>query len=198
MRVVGIEVALADQIVDEALLIFRRQRQIELVLIDRLDQQLVDRADEVGLDLAQADLLVRQRAGGVALEVEVVGVGFVEEDLHRNAELAAVVQHAVVRVRNAPRADVDVLAFVERADLALAAELRCARALAHRPLQAADALARFEHLVVVAKLAEFVADDQAGHAAAENEDLGLRRLAAQARASGPRSPPSDPTTSSRS
>ena len=47
------------------------QRQIELVLIDRLDEQLVGVADHVGLDFAQPHALVGQRPGGCAFVIEV-------------------------------------------------------------------------------------------------------------------------------
>ena len=67
--------------------------------------------------------LLDERPGGVAFVVEVRGVGLVDEDLQRDAKLLAVVQHAGVRVRNAPWADVDVQTLVERADLTLAADL---------------------------------------------------------------------------
>jgi hypothetical protein len=99
--------------------------------------------------------------------------------LEGDAEFAAVVQHRFVRVGNAPWTDVDVLPFVERADLALAAHFGVLGTLSDRPLKATDAVTRLEHLVVVAELAQFIADDHARQAAAENEDLGLWRASTQ-------------------
>ena len=78
-------------------------------------------------------------------------------------------------------ADVDVQSLVERADLALAADLGVLGAAAHRPVQAADAVARFEDAEVVAELAELVADGQPGHAGAEDQHLRAARPAGQRR-----------------
>ena len=66
--------------------------------------------------------------------------------------------------------------LVRRGYLPLAADFGVLRATAHRPLQAADPVARLEHLVVVAQLAELVAHDQAGEARAEDEHPAFGRL----------------------
>ena len=86
-----------------------------------------------------------------------------------------------MRIRNAPRPDVDVLPLVERAHLPLAADFGVLGAAFDRPLQSADAIARFEHLIVVAKLAELVADDHAGQSAAEDQHFRLRGTPGQLR-----------------
>ena len=124
VAVIGrIEIALCDEKADQPLLVLSRQREIQLPLIDRLDEQLVDASDQVGLDLAQPQPGICQRACGASLVVEIRAVRLVQENLQRNAELLAVVQHAGVRVRNAPGADVDVLPLVKGADLAFTADL---------------------------------------------------------------------------
>ena len=154
VRVAGlVEIPLDDQEVDETLLVFLRQRQIEFALIDRLGQQLAGVADHVGLHFAQADALACQRSDALALVVEVRGLGFVDEDLKRDVELLAVLEDAGVEVGDAPRSRVEVHAFVEGADLALAADFRVFRALAHGPRDATDPFARFEHAHVVSEFA---------------------------------------------
>ena len=80
-------------------------------------------------------------------------------------------------VRNAPGPDVDVLTLVERADLPLAADLRVLRAAADGPLQTADSVAGLEDLVVVAELAELVADDETREPGAQHQHPGLGRPA---------------------
>jgi hypothetical protein len=136
---------------------------------------------DVGLDLAQAHLLVRERTGTVAFEIEVVRIRFVQEHLHRNVQLPAVVQHRFMRIRDAPRPDVDVLPLVKCAHLPLTADFGMLVALLDRPLQAADAIARFEQLVVVAELAELVAHDHARESAAKHQHLRLRGTSRQLR-----------------
>ncbi len=179
----AVEVAVAHEELGQALLVVGGERRVQLTLVDGLDEQLVDLAEEVGLHLAHADALVRQRPGDRAFAVEVVGVGVVEEHLHRHAELAAVAEDAGVRVRDAPGADVHVLALVPVADLRLAAgaEFRVCGALADAPRDAADAVTRLQHLIVVAELAELVGHDQPGGAGAEDQHLGPGRLAGERR-----------------
>jgi hypothetical protein len=61
-----------------------------------------------------------------------------------------------VRVGDPPRADVDVLPFVEGADLTLTADLGVAQCRVVRPRQSADAVAGFEEAEVVAEFVELV------------------------------------------
>ena len=82
-------------------------------------------------------------------------------------------------VRNAPRADVHIQALVERTDLTLAVDLGMFGAAADGPVDAADAIARLENAEVVAELVQFVGDDEAGDAGAEDDDVGFRGTASE-------------------
>jgi hypothetical protein len=86
-----------------------------------------------------------------------------------------------VRVWDPPRADIDVLALVERAHLPLAAGFGVLRAATHRPTQPADAIACFEDPEVVAQLRQFIPEHETGHAGTEHQDLGFRGASAQCR-----------------
>ena len=167
----AIQVALGYQVADEALLVLGRERQVELLLIDRLDDELVRVADHVGLDLAQPHAFVGEGPGRASLVEEVRALGFVDEQFDRNVQLPAVVQHAGVRERDAPRAHVHVETVVERADLTLAANLGVLSAATDGPGQAANAVARLEDAVVVAQLAQLVTEHETGHPGAENQHL---------------------------
>ena len=73
--------------------------------------------------------------------------------------------------------DVDVLTLVEGADLPLTADFGVLRAAADGPLQTADSVASFQDLVVVAELAELVADDETGEPCAQHQHSRLGRPA---------------------
>ncbi len=103
------------------------------------------------------------------------------EILERHAEQAAVRQQAVVVVRYAPRARVDVEAGVEFAVLGLAAEFGVGVAAAQAHGAAAGAGVVFQHLHPVAGLAQFVGGDHAGHARTEHQHRSAGRHAAQLR-----------------
>ena len=87
-----------------------------------------------------------------------------------------------MREGQTPRSAIHIQTFVEVADLLVAAlELDVLGALARGPVQAADALARFDDANVVAELAEFVGRDQTRHTGAKDDHLVLGRLTGQLR-----------------
>src|SRR5262245_37592645 len=108
--------------------------------------------DHVGLDFPQTNALVRERAGGVPLVEEIGGIRLVDEDLQRATELLAVVQDAGMCIRNAPRADVDVLALVKCADLTFPADLGVLASATDGPRQSTHAIAGFEDPEVIPEL----------------------------------------------
>src|SRR6185295_4770219 len=106
---------------------------------------------------------------------EVRRIRFVDEDLQRDAQLLAVVEDPGVRVRNAPRADVEMLSVVERAHLTftLWTNLGVLAAASDRPRESADAVARLENADVVSELGELVRGHQPGDAGADDDDPGV-------------------------
>ncbi len=184
VRVIGgIQIPGLHEKVDEVLLVLRRHGEIELVLIDRLHEQLVDVAGEIGLHLAPADALLRERPGGLTLVIAVVALGVVGERLDAHAQIAAVVQDAGVHVGNAPGPHVHVETIVERAHLLLAtgAELGVRCTAAHRPVQSPDAVARLEDPEIVSQPAELVPQHEARDAGAEDQHLAPFRPAGERR-----------------
>ena len=123
-----------------------------------------------------------ERTECVSFLVEIIRVARVDEDLQGYAQLLAVPEHAGVCIGNAPRAGVEVLAFVESANLALAIDLLVAGAAPDGPAETADPVARFEDLIVVAELAKLVANGQSRQARTEHEDAGAGCSALQGRA----------------
>jgi hypothetical protein len=176
-----VEIPLGHEEVDEPLRIVGGQRQIELMLVDRFDQQLVGISDYVGLDFAQPHAPVRQWPPSPTFVIEIRRVGFVQKDLKRDAELLAVVQYARVRVRDPPRADIQVKPLVKGADLALSIELGVLGTAPDGPVDPADPVARLEHAKVVAKLTELVGDDETGDAGAEDDNFGFCRTSGERR-----------------
>jgi hypothetical protein len=105
----------------------------------------------------------------------------VHHDLERDVELLRVVQGRLVVERDAPRAVVDVQAVVEAARLRLAAQLLQCEALARRLAASAREGPRFQHLDLVAELAQFIRRRHAGQARAEDDDLLAPAAAGQCR-----------------
>ncbi len=167
----GVEVALADEEGDEALLVRGRQRHVERVLVDGFRHQLAGVAHHVGLHLTQPDLLRGQWSEVVALVVEVRRLVLVDEDLDGHAELLAVAEDAGVPVREAPRTAVVIETLVEVADLRFAAgsDLGVRRSAPQRPVHAAYAITRLENADVVSQLAELVAHRHPRNARAQDD-----------------------------
>ena len=177
-----VEVTLGDEERDELLLVLGAQRQSRAFWFDSLGQEFARVAEQIGLDFAEPHALARERTEILPFVEEVRGFGFVDEDLERYPELLAVAEHACVPVRQSPRTAVQVQALVEIADLLLArTELRVRGAAADRPVDAADAVARFEDRDAVAKLAELVGHGHPRHAGAKDDDLGACRAAGEHR-----------------
>jgi hypothetical protein len=86
-------------------------------------------------------------------------------------------QQAIVVVRDAPRAGIDVEALVELAFLRVAAEFGDRVAAAYGPVTAASAAIVFEDLHLVAGLAQFESRQHAGQARAKNQHRGALRIA---------------------
>ena len=118
--------ALDAEIFDEFLAVLARERRVELVLMHGLRDEFRGVATPVGVDLAPVHLRK-------TVAVEVGGLVDVRERLQLHAEFAAVVERRVMVARDAYRARVEILPFVERAHLLLAASLRLRRAAAHAP-----------------------------------------------------------------
>src|SRR5690606_10383631 len=99
-----------------------------------------------------------QRPDLLTFEIEVGRFGFVDEDLERHAQFAAVVEHTRMPVRDAPGPAVDVLALVEGAALCFApfAHFRVRGTAPDGPVHAADAVARLENGDGIAELLQFV------------------------------------------
>jgi hypothetical protein len=152
-----------------------RDKLVQAVLLQRLAQQLGHVAVEVGLHLAQA---LRLAAVGLP-RMQERGVVDLREGLERHAQPVRVIEHAVVVVRDAPRAGVEVQAGVELAVLHGAAELGVGVAAAQRPRAAAGARVVLEHLHAVAGLAQLEGRDEARHARAEHQHRGALRRALQ-------------------
>src|SRR5262249_26431719 len=86
-----------------------------------------------------------------------------------DVEASAIVEHAVVMVRNAPWTGIEIESGGEFASLRAATELGVAVAAAQRPATAAGAVVVFEHLDAVACLAQFERRDQSGEAGTQDE-----------------------------
>ena len=129
----------------------------------------------VGLDLAVALRLAAERAAAVQVGVVVD----LHERLERHAEPLAVAQHAAVVIGNAPRTRIDVQVLVELALLRDAAEFRVAVAAAQAPIASARPAVVFQHLHLVAGVAQLVGGAHAGHARAQNQHRGAPGRALQ-------------------
>ena len=107
--------------------------------------------------------------GSVVLQVG--GAAGVDLDLELDAELAAVAEDSGVDGRQARGADVLIVAGVEGAGLGGAVEEGDGVAAADGPVAAAGTGAGFEDGAVEAEGTHLVGGDQAGDAAAEDDDL---------------------------
>src|SRR5262249_59449737 len=119
----------------------------------------------IGLDLAIA---LRLAVEG-ALRMEPGVVVHLNERLERDVETSAIVEHAVVMVRNAPWSGIEIESRGELASLRAAAELGVAVAAAPRPATTAGTVVVFEHLDAVAGLAQLERRDQSGEASTQDE-----------------------------
>src|SRR6202020_3348164 len=96
-------------------------------------QQLCDVSLIVGLDLPEALRLARKCAATVQVGVVID----LEKWLQGNPQKLRVMHHAVMVIRNSPRARIDVQILVEFALLRMAAELRVAIAAPQCPVSTA-------------------------------------------------------------
>ena len=87
--------------------------------------------------------------------------------------------HAVMVIRNSPGARIDVQILVEFALLREAAEFRVPVAAAQRPISAAGSGVVFEHLNLVAGVAQLIGRGQPSHAGAEDQHRGIARRSLQ-------------------
>ena len=105
-------------------------------------------------------------------------------DLHkrfeRDAQAFAVVEHATMVIRQAPGTRIDVEAGIELALLGLSSQFRVAIAAAQRPVAAARARVVFQHLHLVARIAQLVGGDQSGNSGTQHQNRGALRCGAQA------------------
>ena len=184
--VLGVQIPGTDEERHQPLLVLRAQRRVDLPLVHRLGQQLRGRAPQVGLDLPQPHLPARQRPELRVLFVEVVGISGVDEDLERHAQLGTVPQHTCVGVGQSPRAAVEIQPLVELADLGFTVDLGVRCATLDGPAEPPHPLARFEHLVVVAQLAELVPHHEPGNTGTQHDDPRARPAALERRPLGGR------------
>jgi hypothetical protein len=92
------------------------------------------------------------------------------EGLERNAELAAVIEHPVMMVRNTPWPGIEIQALVESTDLFVSAEFGVFIATAQCPVTTACACVVFKHLDRIARLAQLISRDQASQTRAEDKN----------------------------
>lgn len=163
--VLRVEVAVAGQIAEQALLIDAGQLAIQGALVDGLGQQLREGAAGVVHRLAVGHDL--------ALVVQLGGAVAVDHHFQRDLEVAAIAQDRVMGLGQARRPGVHVVvtAFVPVDDLVWPVVLLDHRALAHAPGAAARPVAGLKHRDLVAGLAQLVGGDQARDACAQNGDL---------------------------
>jgi hypothetical protein len=140
---------------------------VERAVGDALGEQFADVAAGVVDDLALDHGLAA--VGGIVLQEG--GAAGVDLDFELDAELAAVAQHGGVHGGQARGADVLVVAGIEGAALRAAVEQRDGVAAADGPVAAAGAGAGFEHGAVEAEGLHLIRGDEAGDAAAEDDDL---------------------------
>ncbi len=129
----------------------------------------------VGLDRAIA---LRLAAKG-ACAVQVGVVVDLKERFQRHTQPLGVMHHAVMMVRNAPWAGIDVQILVEFALLGGTAEFGVVVAAAQAPIAAAGAAVVLQHLHFIAGISQLVSGAHTGHAGAQNQDRGARRRTLQ-------------------
>ena len=169
--VIFVERAPLAQRLQQNLLILGADSRIQCLLLRCFGQQLGDMPLVVRLDLAVALRSTAKCAAAVDIGVVVD----LEKGLQRNAEELDVMHHAVMVIGNSPGARIDVQVLVEFALLREAAELRVPVAAAQRPISAAGSGVVFEHLNLVAGVAQLIGCGQSGHAGAEDQHRGIAR-----------------------
>jgi len=117
------------------------------------------------MQAAEALRLAAERAARVHVGIEID----LRERLERHLEALRIVEHRVMMVWNAPRPGIEVVAGIEFAALAKAAEFGVLVATTQRPRAAAGALVVFEHLDLVAGAMQFEGRDESGHSGAEHQ-----------------------------
>src|SRR5258708_2943842 len=117
----------------------------------------------VGLDLPKAPRLAAEGAAAVQIGVVI----HLQERLERHAEPLAVAQHAAVVIGDSPGTGIDVQVLVESALLSESAELRVAVAAAQTPIAPACTAVEFQHLHLVAGVAQLEGCAQPGQARSE-------------------------------
>src|ERR1700690_2854448 len=120
----------------------------------------------VGLDLAKALGLPAESLAAVQVSVVVD----LEKGLELDAEALDVMHHAVMVIRNPPRARIDVQVLVKFALLREPAQFGIAVAAAKAPVAATGSSVVLQDLNRVAGVAQLVRGGHPGHAGAENED----------------------------
>src|SRR5580658_5715304 len=106
----------------------------------------------IGLDLAIATRLAPE--GLAAVQVGVVID--LEKRLQRHAQALAVAKHPTMMVRDAPRARIDVKAWIKLTVLGKAAQFRIAVAAAKAPVATAGSSVVFQHLHPIAGIAQLI------------------------------------------
>ena len=141
-----------------------------------LGEQLRDLPLKIGLDVANALRLAAERLGRVQQRIVIE----LDERLERDAEPLAVIEQGAVVIGNPPRPWIEIEAFLKFAGLRRAAEFGEPVAAAQRPVAAAGAAVEFQHLHLVAGLAQFQCRRHAGKTGAEDQHRGAFGIAARA------------------
>nr|GEU28535.1 hypothetical protein [Tanacetum cinerariifolium] len=176
-QILGRELALVHQVIEQQALVVGAQALIELRILDRLGQQFIDMAAHVGLDFLDAHALVGEHTGVFGIDIRVVV--FVDHHFQRHFEQAGVMQRGAVVQRDAPWTVVDIVAFVELASLFFATEFGQRKAPAGALAPAAGKAARFQDLALVAQLAQLEGGGQPGQPGAQDHHFFALAAAGQ-------------------
>ncbi len=175
IAVVGVERAPALQRLEQAFQVLAREACVELIGAHALGKQLADVTLVVRLHVTEALRPPAVGAGGVNVGVVID----LHEGLERDPEAAAVIEHRVMMIRNAPRTRVDVQIPVEPALLAESAEFRVFIAAAQRPAAPSRLRVEFQDLHAIPGLAQLHGRDHPRDAGAEDQHRRALRRALQ-------------------
>lgn len=171
IAVLPVQYAEALQRLQQHLLVFLADQLVERALVDGLGQHLGDASDIVRPDGMIALLLAAEGFGRMKPGVLVL----LHEDLQLHAGALAVVQERAVVMRDAPGADIDVLAVREFAGLTVSAHLAELVTALQRPAASARAALVFEDLHLVSRAPHLERGDHARKASAEDQNLRTLR-----------------------
>src|ERR1700736_1206542 len=129
----------------------------------------------IGLDLTIA---LRLAAKGPAA-VQIGVVIDLEERFEGHTEPLAVAENASMVIGNSPRPGIDVQVFVEPTLLGESTEFRVAAAAAQAPIAPAGTIVVFQHLHLIARVAQFIGGAHPGNARSEDQYGGALGCALQ-------------------